>query len=162
MPKRDTTRTTDAQPGTDIRDFSQSLPMALLRAREAVMLRFRPALRQHDITEQQWRVLRALTASSEPLAPTEISQMTLLSLPSLSRLLKTLETRGILRRTAHDNDLRTAQLSLSPKGKRLVRKIAPLSEGSYADIEDAIGAKDLQALYRMLDAVVARLGDPAF
>ena len=134
--------------------------MALLRAREAVMARFRPILRAHDITEQQWRVLRALTASPTPLAPTEISQMTLLSLPSLSRLLKTLETRGILRRTAHDNDLRAAQLSLSPQGRRLVRTIAPLSEGSYADLEDLIGTDELEHLYRMLDAVVSRLGEP--
>ncbi|MDU2926702.1 MAG: homoprotocatechuate degradation operon regulator HpaR, partial [Bradyrhizobium sp.] len=45
-----------------MRDFSQSLPMALLRAREAVMRQFRPILRQHGLTEQQWRILRALAA----------------------------------------------------------------------------------------------------
>ncbi|MDP7101742.1 MAG: hypothetical protein QF503_11390, partial [Rhodospirillales bacterium] len=43
-----------------LRDFSRSLPMALLRAREAVMERFRPSLRTHGLTDQQWRVLRAL------------------------------------------------------------------------------------------------------
>jgi hypothetical protein len=43
-----------------LRDFSKSLPMALMRTREAVMKRFRPSLRHHDITEQQCRVLRAL------------------------------------------------------------------------------------------------------
>ncbi len=156
MPKPSST----AAPATaDLRDFSRSLPMALLRAREAVMTRFRPDLRAHDITEQQWRVLRALTASATPLAPTEISQMTLLSLPSLSRLLKTLEVRGILRRTAHGSDLRTAQLALSPKGRRLVHEIAPLSEASYAEIERVVGADDLQALYDMLDRVTQRLGE---
>ena len=39
--------------------------MALLRAREAVMREFRAALRRHGLTEQQWRVLRALTARDE-------------------------------------------------------------------------------------------------
>ena len=34
--------------------------MLLLRAREAVMLRFRDMLRRQGLTEQQWRVLRAL------------------------------------------------------------------------------------------------------
>jgi hypothetical protein len=43
-----------------MREFSRSLPMALLRAREAVMRQFRPSLRQHGLTEQQWRILRAL------------------------------------------------------------------------------------------------------
>jgi len=45
-----------------MREFSRSLPMSLLRAREAVMRQFRPALRRHDLTEQQWRILRALAA----------------------------------------------------------------------------------------------------
>src|ERR1700751_1542936 len=45
-----------------MRDFSRSLPMLLLRAREAVMRQFRPSLRSHGLTEQQWRILRALAA----------------------------------------------------------------------------------------------------
>jgi len=35
-----------------MRDFSRSLPMSLLRAREAVMRQFRPKLREHGLTEQ--------------------------------------------------------------------------------------------------------------
>ena len=42
------------------RDTRRSLPMALLRARETVMARFRPMLAENDINEQQWRVLRVL------------------------------------------------------------------------------------------------------
>src|SRR5208283_3623306 len=45
-----------------MREFSRSLPMSLLRAREAVMRHFRPSLRRHGLTEQQWRILRALAA----------------------------------------------------------------------------------------------------
>ena len=45
-----------------LRDFQHSLPMELLKAREAAMARFRPMLRSHGLTEQQWRVIRALAA----------------------------------------------------------------------------------------------------
>lgn len=38
----------------------RTLPMALLRAREAVMDMFRPHLAAHGVTEQQWRVMRVL------------------------------------------------------------------------------------------------------
>ena len=41
-------------------DTRRSLPIALLRARETVMHRFRPLLASHDLTEQQWRVIRVL------------------------------------------------------------------------------------------------------
>jgi hypothetical protein len=36
-----------------MRELSRSLPMSLLRAREAVMRQFRPSLRNHALTEQQ-------------------------------------------------------------------------------------------------------------
>ena len=56
-----------------MRDFSRSLPMSLLRAREAVMRQFRPSLRQHGLTEQQWRILRAL-AAIEAVEVTELAR----------------------------------------------------------------------------------------
>ena len=43
-----------------IRGFNQSLPMMLLKAREAAMSRFRPMLRKHNLTEQRWRVIRVI------------------------------------------------------------------------------------------------------
>ena len=46
-------------------DFAHSLPMLLLKARESVMDRFRPVLRRFDLTEQQWRVIRALAEVDE-------------------------------------------------------------------------------------------------
>jgi homoprotocatechuate degradation regulator HpaR len=145
-----------------MRAFSLSLPMALMRAREAVMATFRPMLRQHGLSEQQWRVLRALTASTKPLKVGEIARSTFISLPSLSRLLKTLEARGVLRRAVHATDVRAAQISLTRRGHALVAKIAPHSELGYASIADRIGAAKLMQLYRLLEVVEASLapGDP--
>ena len=36
---------------------AESLPVRLMRFRESLMLRIRPVLRAHGVTEQQWRVL---------------------------------------------------------------------------------------------------------
>ena len=60
-----------------MRDFSRSLPMSLLRAREAVMRQFRPSLRNHGLTEQQWRILRALTAV-DAIEVTELARVAFL------------------------------------------------------------------------------------
>ena len=79
-----------------IRPFEQSLPMALLRAREAAMRRFRPLLAAHALTEQQWRVLRALTATDKAVEPTVLAELTFLLAPSLSRILSNLEGRGLI------------------------------------------------------------------
>ena len=131
--------------------------MALLRARESVMARFRPMLRQHGITEQQWRVLRALH-SHEPLSASQLAERTLLSLPSLSRLLKTLEDRKAIRRKTHKSDLRSTQISISPTGAKIVASIAPSAEQHYADITRSLGRGDIERLYALLESTVARLG----
>lgn len=141
-----------------MRAFSRSLPMALLRARESVMGRFRPTLRDHGLTEQQWRVLRALNASKVPLSANELSERTFISMPSLSRLLKTLEARNAIERSLHHEDLRVAQLSISRAGRELVAVIGPLSDASYAEITGLIGEKELEELERLLNHVATRLG----
>ena len=41
-------------------ETKRSLTIGLLRARESLMLSFRPMLAKHKFTEQQWRVLRVL------------------------------------------------------------------------------------------------------
>ncbi len=145
---------------TELRAFSRSLPMALLRCREAVMSRFRPLLRQHGLSEQQWRILRALSAAG-PLRAGNLAQSTLLSSPSLSRLLKSLSERELIRRTASADDLRAATISISAKGRRLVARIAPQSEVIYAGIGGDIGSAELDDLYALLDDATRRLGPAA-
>ena len=39
-------------------ETKKSLTITLLRARESLMMSFRPLLAKHNFTEQQWRVLR--------------------------------------------------------------------------------------------------------
>jgi len=81
--------------GVPMREFSRSLPMSLLRAREAVMRQFRPSLRNHGLTEQQWRILRALTAV-DTIEVTELARVAFLLGPSLSRILRDLEARDLI------------------------------------------------------------------
>ena len=81
--------------GVGIRGFDRSLPMALMRAREAVMRHFRPSLAEHDLTEQQWRVLRALEDADTALSVGELAERTYLLGPSLSRMLALLDDREI-------------------------------------------------------------------
>ncbi len=134
----------------ELRDFSRSLPMSLMRAREAVMARFRPLLRRHGVTEQQWRVLRALDTVDEARA-SEIAEATCLSLPSLSRILRGLEQRSLVRRRVRSSDLRNSWISMSRAGSRLVTTVGRESELRYAEIETQLGKRRLAALYDLLD-----------
>lgn len=138
--------------GAPMRDFSRSLPMALLRAREAVMRHFRPSLRAHGLTEQQWRILRALT-SAEDIEVTELARLACLLAPSLSRILRDLETRRLVQRRVVKADLRRSVVSITAQGLRLIEAVAPSSEAIYAEITARYGAAKLadlqQALHRL-------------
>ncbi len=140
-----------------MREFSRSLPMSLLRAREAVMRQFRPSLRQHGLTEQQWRILRALTAV-ETIEVTELARVAFLLGPSLSRILRDLEARQLIEREVAKADLRRAMVSISAKGLKLIEAVAPTSETIYAEITKRYGARKLSELQDMLSALEISLG----
>src|SRR5437879_2347694 len=116
-----------------MREFSRSLPMSLLRAREAVMRQFRPSLRNHGLTEQQWRILRALTAV-DTIEVTELARVAFLLGPSLSRILRDLEARDLIERRTAKADLRRGERSEEHTGLKLIAAVAPTPEAVYAEM----------------------------
>ncbi len=156
--KADTALVQAETAAADLRDFSQSLPMALLRAREAVMARFRPNLRSYNVTEQQWRVLRALAATVGEVETTRLAEMVMLLPSSLSRILKDLIGRSLIVRRTPETDLRRSLVSLSPKGRALIAKVSPSSEAIYAEIERLYGTEALAELRALLTRLETALG----
>ncbi len=132
-----------------LRDFERSLPMELLKARESAMARFRPMLRTHGITEQQWRVIRAL-AALDKIDASELARRSFLLAPSLTRILQFLEAEKLVKRTSDANDQRRSVFALTAKGKKLFARVAPDSEALYLAIEKEFGTGKLEQLYDLL------------
>src|ERR1700733_3810018 len=141
-----------------MREFSRSLPMSLLRAREAVMRHFRASLRDHGLTEQQWRILRAL-GSIDAIEVTELAGGAFLLGPSLSRILRDLEARHLIERRTAKADLRRGVVSISAKGLNLIEAVAPSSEAIYAAMTKRYGARKLAELQDMLHALESSLAE---
>ncbi|MGI9285228.1 MAG: homoprotocatechuate degradation operon regulator HpaR [Pseudomonadales bacterium] len=139
-----------------MRRFDRSLPMTLLKAREVVMKKFMPSLRQHDLSPQQWRVLRVLV-EVDSLDSTEIAESCALLLPSLTRIIQNLERRKLIRRVPCTRDQRRSLVSITAKGKRLFDKIAPVSEQRYAYIAEKFGPGKLELLYELLDELIEKI-----
>lgn len=144
-------------PRGKLRPFSKSLPMALLRAREAVMRHFRPALRHFGITEQQWRVLRALQDTE--LEVTALAEATHLLAPSLSRILQDLEQRGLVKRRTSPEDLRRSLVSVSAQGAELLAGVGGYSEAIYGQLSARLGAERLQTLLLLLKELEGDLNE---
>lgn len=149
MAKRQSARATTAEkrPKADV--FRQSFPMILMRAREAVMRHFRPALRRHELTEQQWRTLRALVYYG-PIEPTKLARVTFLMAPSLSRILQGLHSKSLIERRSQETDGRRSLISISRSGRRLVEILAPESKAVYKEMSRRFGKRPLAALEEKL------------
>jgi len=132
-----------------LRDIQHSLPMQLLQAREGAMAHFRPMLRSHDLTEQQWRVIRVLAQERE-MDASELANRSLLLAPSLSRILAYLEDTGLVVRKPDPEDQRRSKLVLTAAGRKKYQAVGPDSEALYGEIEKRFGRKKLKTLYSML------------
>jgi len=117
------------------------------------MRSFLPVLRAHDLSAQQWRVLRALIEVDDRDA-SEISERCAILLPSLSRILQNLDRRGLIRRKTCANDQRRSLISITKKGRRLAELIAPVSEQRYDEITRRFGEDNLAALYELLGQLI--------
>ena len=141
-----------------LRTTDRSLPIALLRAREKVMDRYRPLLQKHDLTEQQWRVIRVLD-ETPGLDMGALSAAAHILAPSLSRMTKSLEERGLVDMRRTPGDGRRASLSLTTTGKDLIQTIAPESAAISADIDARVGTDRVQTLLDDLDALIRDLDE---
>ena len=144
--------------GKELRGFNRSLPMALLRAREAVMKKFIPSLRENDLSSQQWRVIRALN-EEQGLDITELGDRCFLLMPSLSQIIQNLEKRILVTRSHSEADNRRSVISLTVAGEKLFKEIAPASVERYNLITEKFGYGKLELLYELLDELIEKIDD---
>ncbi len=130
----------------------RSLPMALLRARETVMDEFRPMLDRHGVTEQQWRVVRVLAEAGQ-LDASEVAVGASILAPSLTRIIRNLEDRKLIRRKKDAADGRRVILEIAPAGAALIRRAMPESAAAYERLDARFGATRINKLLDMLDEI---------
>jgi homoprotocatechuate degradation regulator HpaR len=141
------------------RDTRQSLPMALMRAREAVMARFRPLLDAEDINEQQWRVLRVLSEAGR-LDASEVADRANILAPSLTRMIRAMANRGLIRRSDDADDRRRVMLELAPPGEDMIAAVSPHSLRVYRALEADFGTERMAALMDLLNRLADLPPDP--
>ena len=133
-------------------ETSKALPIAMLRAREAIMVSFRPILAKHGFTEQQWRVLRVLGEKGNSDAGQVAFDACILA-PSLSRIIGKLEKEKFISRFVDQKDGRRVNLVLTPLGQDILKKIVPDMDVVYKAIQKRYGEEKLAKLLELLGGV---------
>ncbi|THD72081.1 homoprotocatechuate degradation operon regulator HpaR [Thalassobius vesicularis] len=131
-------------------ETNRSLPIALLRAREKVMGPIRTMLSDVGVTEQQWRVLRVLNERGT-LDPTEIAERSCLLLPSLTRILQTLEGKELITRAPHPTDRRKQLVTITQAGRQLIVDNMEESRRLNAWLKESFGNEKLEQLLDLLN-----------
>ena len=106
------------------------------------------------------RVLYEIARGNAPTA-TDIGRALDLDAGYLSRVLRTFEKRGLIRRTASPHDARQSHLALTARGRAAY---APLEQRSQRDVGAMLGklsADDQSRLIAAMDTIQALLGEPA-
>ncbi len=129
---------------------ARSLPIALIRAREGVMIPIRDMLSETDITEQQWRVLRVL-AEFGILDTKTLADRSSLLFPSLTRIATTLRNKGLITQTRDDKDRRRQFIEITPKGQQIIDQNADQAARIVAGFKRTLGRKDYETLLDLLE-----------
>ncbi len=130
----------------------ESLTIQLLRTREALMQHFRPMLSARAVSETQWRVLRSLYERGE-MEALELAQVSAVMAPSLTRMIKVLEERGLITIARHPTDGRRVLISISPAGRDFMLEALPEMQRIYGRLSLAIDSERMRALQKLLKEV---------
>jgi homoprotocatechuate degradation regulator HpaR len=131
----------------------RNLPRLLLQARESVMTHTRPSLREHGLSDQQWRVLRVL-GEHGVVETGRVAREAYILGPSLTGVLARMERDGLIRRERDSDDQRRTVVQATAKGMKLVQKLSHTVEAHYDWMEKSLGKQKLVQLYRLLDEVI--------
>ena len=132
----------------------RNLPRLLLQAREAVMNHYRPGLRTHGLSDQQWRVLRVL-GELGTVETGRVAREAYLLGPSLTGVLARMERDGLVQRERDPQDQRRTVVQATAKGLKLVATLAQSIEAHYQRLERELGKDKLTQLYGLLDELIA-------
>ncbi|MGV7244869.1 homoprotocatechuate degradation operon regulator HpaR [Caballeronia sp. M23-90] len=130
--------------------------MLLLRAREKMMERFRPVIAAHGLTDQQWRVIRALHEHG-PLEPRQITEICTISSPSMAGVLGRMEATDLVVKERFADDQRRVRVSLTSASTKLVALISRELEEQYSQLELKVGPDVVKRVYQAVDDLLSGL-----
>jgi DNA-binding MarR family transcriptional regulator len=116
-----------------------------------------------DLTPTQYSVL-ALVHVRGPLGLHELAELEGINPTMLSRIVKVLDERGLIRRTQNPGDLRAARVEATPEGARLHDEVRARRTRVLSDCLDGLPADTVATLLKAvpdLEALAEALKPPS-
>ena len=108
-------------------------------------------VRRHGIPSvAAFNVLTILHGAGEPLSPSTIAERMIVSRPTMTGILGTLERRGLIRRQPHEKDGRMALIEIAADGRQKVERLLPELHQAEKGWMECLTDSEQRALLAML------------
>lgn len=106
----------------------------------------------HDITPQQFNILRILRGAGEPLSTLQIRQRMLDKMSDTSRIVDRLLKKGVVKKITCKSDRRLVDVTIAEKGLKMLEKM-DLYQDEMDGIFKNLSVDEANTLNRLLDKV---------
>ncbi len=128
------------------------LPHLIHRNENQMTARFNRQARKYGVNAQAWRVLSALLAVDEQRVG-ELAGNTAIELSTLSHFFRGMGRDGLIKRRRIDDDQRSVEVFLTPAGRALADKVAPLGKAHKQAALAGFSEDEAQTLKALLKRV---------
>lgn len=118
------------------RTRSTEATVALMRTAHLLRRRVEEVVASEGITSQQYNVLRILRGARAPLPTMEIAERMIEPAPGITRLIATLEEKGLVKREQWAGDRRQVLCQVTPVALRILERL----EGPMNELDDTTTA----------------------
>ena len=114
-------------------------------------------MESHDVTGQQYNVLRILDGAKAPLPTMDVAARLIEPTPGATRLLDRLEEKGLIRRSRCREDRRRVLCELTGSGREVLAVLRPAVDAFDQEAFSHLPPGKTRTLIRLLDEVRAGL-----
>jgi DNA-binding MarR family transcriptional regulator len=132
------------------------LPYLLNRAGARIAIAFGEEMRPLGASLQIWRVLAALR-EKDGRRMGDLSQTTSIEVSTLTRLVDSMEEKGLVARRRDPDDARVVALHVRAAGKRLTKRILPIAERYESVALEGFSAREAELLRQALRRLYANM-----
>ncbi len=166
MPDRHTLEETEKAMNDHVARLALDFPAthalsSLYRAANAVRNHItNKVLREHDLTWTGFVVLWVVWIW-DGMETRHVAESAAISKATLTGVVRTLQTRGWITRTADGHDRRLVRLQLTDDGVALMEKLYPEFNAAESEIMSGMSARNVSSLTRNLRTIVTAIEEPA-
>jgi DNA-binding MarR family transcriptional regulator len=119
--------------------------------------RLAPVFEKANVTPQQWAVLTVIAAEEEPMTLAAVARRLAVSKQNMTGMMTRLEQLALVERAEDPEDLRSARVRLTRRGRSIIERLTPAYEAWRESLGGDIGARDLQTVSRAVNRLIERL-----